>query len=68
MLHQKTDKSLGLLSQMDPEGVGELQVTVQDIRTVSYMGKYYAHKIAGATYLALFRESGESSHQHQAVE
>ena len=68
MLHRKADKSLALLSQMGPEGMGELQVTVQDIRTVAYMGKYYAHKIAGATYLALFRESGEQPQQEKAVE
>ncbi|WP_114748467.1 beta-N-acetylhexosaminidase family protein [Pleomorphovibrio marinus] len=67
MLHQKADKALGLMGQIHPGEDRELKVTVQDILTISYMGKYYAHKIAGATYLALFRESGEPSLQDKAV-
>lgn len=31
------------------------------------MGKYYAHKIAGATYLALYRQSKEKGQQAKAI-
>jgi hypothetical protein len=34
----------------------ELQSTLSDIRSIALLGKYYAHKIEGATYLHLARE------------
>ncbi|MEX2564470.1 MAG: hypothetical protein WD431_00845 [Cyclobacteriaceae bacterium] len=66
-LHETAEKALNLLSQMDLASDRELQATVQDIRAISFMGKYYAHKIAGATYLALFRENGRKPLQDKAV-
>jgi len=45
----------------------ELQFTLNDIQTVSFLGKYYAHKIEGATYLALFRDSNKNEYQELAV-
>jgi len=67
MLHEKADQAKALISKIDPKEDRELRVTVQDILTISFMGKYYAHKIAGATYLALFRERGELPLQEKAV-
>jgi hypothetical protein len=32
------------------------------------LGKYYAHKIAGSTYVALYRETGETGYQSKAVD
>jgi len=34
---------------------------------MAYMGKYYAHKIAGATYLELYRQTKDESQQAKAV-
>ena len=34
---------------------------------MAYMGKYYAHKIRGATELALFRENRKKEHQIAAI-
>ncbi|WP_345277187.1 hypothetical protein [Litoribaculum gwangyangense] len=45
----------------------ELKFTLNDIKTVSFLGKYYAHKIEGATYLAWFRDSKNKEHQELAV-
>ena len=45
----------------------ELQFTLNDIETVSYLGKYYAHKIAGSTYVALYRETKEKEYQYKAI-
>ena len=45
----------------------ELQFTLNDIKTVSYLGKYYAHKIAGSTYVALYRETKEKEYQYKAI-
>ena len=35
---------------------------------MSFLGKYYADKIRGATELALFRETQDAAHQRKAVE
>lgn len=35
----------------------ELRLSIDDIKTMALLGKYYGHKILGATYLSLFRES-----------
>jgi hypothetical protein len=34
-----------------------LRITIDDIKAMSWLGKYYAHKIKAATYLALLRET-----------
>ena len=31
------------------------------------MGKYYAHKIAGSTYLALYRETKDEAYQGKSI-
>jgi hypothetical protein len=67
MLHQKADHALDLIPRLTTGDDRELHATLQDIRTISYMGKYYAHKIAGATYLASFRQSGQPSFQEKAI-
>jgi hypothetical protein len=46
----------------------EFQATVADLQIMSFLGKYYADKIRGATELALFRETLETAHQRKAVE
>jgi hypothetical protein len=55
-LQRHTDRALMLLSEIDPGGNKELRKTLDDIRTIAYLGKYYAHKIQAATDLALFRK------------
>ena len=35
----------------------ELRLTIDDIRIVCEMGRYYADKIRGSTYVALARKS-----------
>ena len=45
----------------------ELKRTLGDIRAMAYLGKYYGHKIRGATELALYRKKGEKTHQKAAI-
>ncbi len=45
----------------------EAKQTLADIRTMAWLGKYYAAKIRGATELALFRRTGQVSHRQAAV-
>jgi hypothetical protein len=46
----------------------ELAATLEDIRAMALLGKYYAAKIRGATELALYRSSKKAEHQARAVE
>lgn len=67
MLHDHADKALTLLGEMDAAQNHELKVTLHDIKTVAYLGKYYAHKIAGSTQLAMYRQTKDKKYQDQAV-
>jgi hypothetical protein len=66
-LHHHADKALRLLKDISPGGDKELRLTLEDIRAMALLGKYYAHKIRGATELALFRVTKEQDHQEAAV-
>lgn len=67
-LHELADGALEAIKIIDASKNKELQYTVNDIETVSYLGKYYAHKIAGSTYVALYRETKDEKHQQMAVD
>ena len=67
-IHGHADKALTILGGCNHGGDKELRLTLGDIRAMAYMGKYYAHKIHGATELALFRETREKEHQNAAIE
>jgi hypothetical protein len=67
-IHAHADKALTILAGLSHGGDKELRLTLGDIRAMAYLGKYYAHKIRGATELALFRKSAEPQKQKAAVE
>ena len=46
----------------------ELRITIDDIKAMAWLGKYYAHKIKAATYLALFRETLQKDWQIKTIE
>ncbi|SEQ78562.1 hypothetical protein SAMN05421824_2299 [Hyunsoonleella jejuensis] len=62
-----TDKALFDVEGFIVDSDKELQFTVNDIKTVSFLGKYYARKIEGATYLALYRKLNEKEYQQLAI-
>ncbi len=66
-LHGHADKALGILDGLPKVTDKELRLTLGDIRAMAYMGKYYAHKIRGATELALYRKTQGRSHQEAAI-
>ena len=66
-LHDHADRAMEIISQIDPEDQRELKFTLHDIKTISLLGKYYGHKIAGSTFVALYRKTGDSSHQEAAI-
>ncbi len=66
-IHRNVDQSLERIEEMNPKGNKELRLTLEDIRAVSFMGKYYAHKIRGALELALYRANNQEAHQQKAI-
>ncbi len=66
-IHGHADKALRILDGLDHGGDKELRLTLGDIRSMAYMGKYYAHKIRGAAELALFRRSRKQQNRDAAV-
>ena len=67
-IHAHSDKALALLADLNHQGNKELRLTLDDIRTIAWLGKYYAHKIQGATALAFFRETLKPEHRDAAIE
>jgi hypothetical protein len=66
-LHGHADKALKVLDRLDHADDKELRLTLGDIRAVAMLGKYYAHKIRGATELAIFRKTKKKEHQDAAI-
>lgn len=56
-LHAHADRALELVQSMRYTGNKELRLALDDIRTMAWLGKYYAHKIEAAAQLALFRNT-----------
>ncbi|MDB5030079.1 hypothetical protein, partial [Mucilaginibacter sp.] len=45
----------------------ELKQTIGDFKAMGYLADYYAHKVKGATYTALYRFAGDEKNKAQAV-
>ncbi len=69
-IHAHADRAMEILEAMDPAENRELGITLDDIRCMACLGKYYAFKIEGATDLHLFREMDEQKkeNRHNAVD
>jgi hypothetical protein len=65
------DSALASLSRLEKSvgarGNAEFTATLEDIRAMALLGKYYAAKIRGATSLALYRSAREEIHRQDAV-
>ncbi len=66
-IHRHADRALAILDGLSHGGDKELHLTLGDIRAMACMGKYYGHKIRGATELALFRETRKPEYQKSAI-
>ena len=67
-IHAHSDKALTLLADLKHQGNKELRLTLDDIRTIAWLGKYYTYKIQAATELAFFRETLKPEHRDAAIE
>jgi hypothetical protein len=69
-LDARADKALltaAAISTTPAARNAELAETIEDIRAMSVLGKYYAAKIRGATALAQFRHARDSAKQREAI-
>jgi Glycosyl hydrolase family 67 N-terminus len=64
----KADSALNWVSTQTIFYSKELQYTLDDITAMAWLGKYYAHKIKAATYLALFRETYQKEWHQKAID
>lgn len=67
-INNSAHKALEWVFNQTMEMDKELRITIDDIRTMAYLGKYYAHKIRAATYLSLFRETFQKEWYEKFVE
>jgi len=54
---KNADIALGWAEKQSAGNPLKLRLTIDDIKSMALLGKYYAHKIKAATYLAFFRET-----------
>ncbi len=52
---------------IDPKNSMELRETLGDMTALGHLGHYYAQKVRGATYLAMYRWSGKEDDKTSAV-
>ena len=66
-IQENSEKALRLVNELKPGNNKELSNTLEDIRSMAWLGDYYAFKIRGATALALYRETKNKKYQREAV-
>ncbi len=67
-LHTHADSALSLLKVLEAGDDEELAMTLHDIKVIGHLGKYYAHKISGSTYVALCRETKDNKDKELAIQ
>lgn len=66
-INETADAALQGAEKISTLNHDELYKTVEDIKAMSYLGKYYSHKINAATHLALYRADSSASSPAPAV-
>jgi len=67
ILHTHSNKALSLLAELKAGDDKELAATLHDINVIAQLGKYYAHKIAGSAYVAVYRKTKDKGVHEQAI-
>ena len=67
-LHAHADEALRVLQSLEYSGNKELRQTLDDIRTIAWLGKYYAHKIEAATDIAFFRQTLDPARRSSCID
>lgn len=61
------ESSIAGTSRLNGSNNPDLSATLDDLRGMAWLGRYYAGKIRAAVALTLFRENGDKSHHDEAV-
>jgi hypothetical protein len=67
LIESDVNDALGQVGKFGPVKDPELRQTLDDIRTVCHLGRYYAEKIRGATHLALCRDTEDPNQRKASV-
>lgn len=67
-INAAADHALHSVGKISASGNDELYKTIEDIKAISFLGKYYAHKINAATRLALSRADSSAATLKTAIE
>ncbi len=67
MLFDHANKAIEIVDGFGDVENRELSITCSDIKTMALLGNYYGHKIAGATHLAMYRETNDKKYQDEAI-
>jgi hypothetical protein len=65
---KNVDVALNWANKQSYDNSRELRFSIDDIKAMAYLGKYYAHKIKAATYIALFRETLQKEWHKKGIE
>jgi hypothetical protein len=68
LLDQKVQRSRQALKAIPVTDHRELKQSLADIKIVCELGSYYADKIRGATWMAVYRESDDTDAENRAIE
>jgi hypothetical protein len=65
---QNSERAIKWTDEQSMEMNCELRITIDDIKTMARLGKNFGHKIRGATYLSLFRETLQREWYNKAID
>jgi hypothetical protein len=66
-LNYFADRTIAMISEMNGVTSKDLRLTLGDLKSLAYLGKYYAAKILGAVELCLYRLSDDPINQSRAI-
>ncbi len=67
-ISKSADIALSWVDKQTTSDAQDLRITIDDINAMALLGKYYAHKIKAATYLAIFRETLQKEWHTKTIE
>jgi hypothetical protein len=67
-LNHYADRTLAIVKDINEVQDKDLRLTLGDLKSMAYLGQYYAAKILGAVELCLYRKGNDPKNKSRAVE
>jgi hypothetical protein len=64
-INDYSDGALSIVTGLKAGNDKELHYTLNDIKTMAYLGKYYVHKIKGSAYVEMYRKLDKDKKENQ---